>query len=797
MENIFSSEIIDQEKLSFDRFREEVLKDYRVACESREASLLGRKEVLTGKAKFGIFGDGKEVPQVAMAKFFKPGDFYAGYYRDQTFAFATGAATIEEFFSQLYADPDSRHDPHSSGRNMNSHFATPFIDTDGSTLDLVNRKNLTAGLAPTAAQMPKALGLAYASKAFREVEALKPFTELSNNGNEVAFCTIGDASTSEGHFWETVNAAGVLQVPLAIFVWDDGYGISVPRKFQTTKGSISEALKGFQKKDGTNGIEIFKVKAWDYAGMCEVFEAGIRAIRLTHTPVLFHVEEVTQPQGHSTSGSHERYKSPERLEWEREWDGIKKMKEWIVDNALASEEELNAIELESKEVIRACRNLAWEKYQVPIKGQVSRSVDLIQGMAEPLPEQAAELQAIAAELAGNREPGRKEVLRALHQALSLAGDHPIAQGIREYYQELKKENVALYNSHLYHEGARNIGRVEEVKPVYAEDAPMINGYEVLNKYFDELFTHNPKVLAFGEDLGKIGDVNQGFAGLQARHGNDRIFDTGIRELTIMGQGIGMAFRGLRPIAEIQYLDYLLYGLQPLSDDLASLQYRTAGKQTAPLIVRTRGHRLEGIWHSGSPMGMIIHSLRGMHICVPRNMVQAAGMYNTLLQGADPALMIECLNGYRLKEQLPSNLLDFYVPLGIPEVVREGEDITIVSYGATLRIVQEAAVVLEGSGISCEVVDVQTLLPFDIHHKILDSLKKTSRIVIVDEDVPGGAAGYIFNKVMEEQGGYKWLDSSPRTITAQAHRPAYASDGDYFSKPNAEQIIDVVREMMAE
>jgi pyruvate/2-oxoglutarate/acetoin dehydrogenase E1 component len=473
------------------------------------------------------------------------------------------------------------------------------------------------------------------------------------------------------------------------------------------------------------------------------------------------------------------------------------MKEWIVDNALASEEELNVIELESKEFIRHSRNLAWEKYQVPLKGQVSRSVGLIQGMTGQLPEQAEELQTIATELAANREPGRKEVLRALHQALSLAGDSPVAQDTREYYQDLKNENVALYNSHLYHEGARSIGRVEEVKPEYAEGAPMINGYEVLNKYFDKLFTHNPKVLAFGEDLGKIGDVNQGFAGLQARHGSDRIFDTGIRELTIIGQGIGMAFRGLRPIAEIQYLDYLLYGLQPLSDDLASLQYRTAGKQTAPLIVRTRGHRLEGIWHSGSPMGMIIHSLRGMHVCVPRNMVQAAGMYNTLLQGSDPGLMIECLNGYRLKEQLPSNLLDFYVPLGIPEVVREGEDITIVSYGATLRIVQEAAAILEGAGITCEVVDVQTLLPFDIQHKILDSLKKTSRLLIVDEDVPGGAAGYIFNKVMEEQGGYKWLDSSPRTITGQAHRPAYASDGDYFSKPNAEQIVDVVREMMAE
>jgi len=805
MENLSTNTLIDQEKLSFDKFREEVLKDYRVACDSREASLLGRKEVLTGKAKFGIFGDGKEVPQVAMAKFFRPGDFYAGYYRDQTFAFATGAATIEEFFSQLYADPDVRHDPHSAGRQMNSHFATPFIDGDGETMDLVNRKNLTAGLAPTAAQMPRALGLAYASKAFREIEQLKQFTGLSNNGNEVCFCTIGDASTSEGHFFEAVNAAGVLQVPLAIFVWDDGYGISVPRKFQTTKGSISEALKGFQIEEGTNGVEIYRVKAWDYAGMCEAFEAGIRAIRVTHTPVIFHVEEVTQPQGHSTSGSHERYKSPERLEWEREWDGIKKMKEWIIDNELASEEELDEIETSSKEYIRHSRNLAWEKYQEPIKHQVARSVELIRGLVDHFPHHGHSespnhgetLEKLAAELAANREPGRKEVLKTLHQALDIVSGDAIGGPLKDYYLELKKENVALYNTHLYHEGAKSILNVEEVKPEFDDESPMINGYEILNHYFDALFTHNPKVLAFGEDLGKIGDVNQGFAGLQARHGANRIFDTGIRELTIMGQGIGMAFRGLRPIAEIQYLDYLLYGLQPLSDDLASLQYRTAGQQTAPLIVRTRGHRLEGIWHSGSPMGMAIHALRGLHICVPRNMVQAAGMYNTLMEGADPAIVIECLNGYRLKEKLPFNLLEFRVPLGVPEVVREGEDITLVSYGSTLRIVQEAAATLAELGISCEVVDIQTLLPFDIHHKIVESLKKTSRIIIIDEDVPGGAAGYIFNKVMEEQGGYRWLDTAPRTITAQAHRPAYASDGDYFSKPNAEQIIDAVREMMAE
>jgi pyruvate/2-oxoglutarate/acetoin dehydrogenase E1 component/TPP-dependent pyruvate/acetoin dehydrogenase alpha subunit len=796
MENLAPGEVIDPEKLSFDKFREEVLKDYRSACESREASLLGRKEVLTGKAKFGIFGDGKEVPQVAMAKLFKPGDFYAGYYRDQTFAFAAGAATIEEFFAQLYADPDPGHDPHSAGRQMNSHFATAFIDPDGQTLDLVNRKNLTAGLAPTAAQMPKALGLAYASKAFRAIGVLQPFTELSNKGNEVCFCTIGDAATSEGHFWEALNAAGVLQVPLAIFVWDDGYGISVPRKLQTTKGSISELLAGFQKKEGTNGIDIYRVKAWDYAGMCEVFEAGIRSVRQTHTPAVFHVEEVTQPQGHSTSGSHERYKSPERLEWEREWDGIKKMKEWLIENALATEDELDEIETAAKDFTRESRSLAWEKYQEPIRRQVNRSVALIREMALHHPDSAETLQQLSGTLAANREPGRKEVLQTLHKAIGLAK----GEGNREaaaYYRELLKENAALYNSHLYHEGERNILRVPEVKAEYGEDAPVLNGYEVLNRYFDQLFTENPLVLAFGEDLGQIGDVNQGFAGLQARHGADRIFDTGIRELTIMGQGIGMALRGLRPIAEIQYIDYLLYGLEPLSDDLATLQYRTAGRQTAPLIVRTRGHRLEGIWHSGSPMGVILSSLRGLHVCVPRNMVQAIGMYNTLLDGVDPAIMVECLNGYRLKEKLPDNLLDFRVPLGVPEVVREGEDITIVSYGSTLRIVQEAAEVLAGFGVSCEVVDVQTLLPFDINHDILESLKKTSRILIVDEDVPGGAAGYIFNKVMEEQGGYKWLDVAPRTITGQAHRPAYSTDGDYFSKPNVEQVMDVVLQMVAE
>jgi pyruvate/2-oxoglutarate/acetoin dehydrogenase E1 component/TPP-dependent pyruvate/acetoin dehydrogenase alpha subunit len=787
----------DEGKLSFDRFREEVLKDYRIACISREASLLGRKEVLTGKAKFGIFGDGKELPQVALAKFFKPGDFYSGYYRDQTLAFAIGAATIDEFFAQLYADPDTSHDPHSGGRQMNSHFATPFIDENGEFLDLARRKNLAAGMAPTAAQMPKALGLALASKIFRSVEQLNQFDSLSDKGNEVCFCTIGDASTSEGHFWETVNAAAVLQVPLAFFVWDDGYGISVPKKFQTTKGSISEALKGFQKENDTNGIEIYRVKAWDYAGMCEVFEAGIQKMRDTHTPALFHVEEVTQPQGHSTSGSHERYKPNERLEWEREWDCIKKFKEWVIENALADEDELNEIARKAKEFVNQSKKNAWDAYLTPIRKQVEHTVGLLSQLAKAFPQEAIAIQKSIKELVTNREPSRRDVMHTLHQCQVFAVNSNEADQLKNYYDELSKESKSLYNSYLYNEGPKSPLNVKEVKPIYADAAPVVNAYEVLNKYFDALFSSNPKVLAFGEDLGFIGDVNQGFAGLQLKHGANRIFDTGIRELSIIGQGIGLALRGLRPIAEIQYLDYLIYGLQPLTDDLATMHFRTVGKQSAPLIIRTRGHRLEGIWHSGSPMGMIINSLRGVHVCVPRNMTQAAGMYNTLLQGVDPGLVIECLNGYRLKEKLPSNLVEFTVPLGVPEIIKEGTDVTIVSYGSTLRIIQQVATDLEKQNISCEIVDVQTLLPFDIHHKILESLKKTNRIVFVDEDVPGGAAAYMFNIVMEQQGGYKFLDVAPRTITGKAHRPGYGSDGDYFGKPNAEEIETVIKEMMAE
>ncbi len=793
MNGAMSNEML-AEKLSFEAFREQVLRDYRLAFQSREASLIGRKEVLTGKAKFGIFGDGKEVPQVAMAKFFKPGDFYSGYYRDQTLAFATGTATVTEFFAQLYANPDRAFEPHSGGRQMNSHFATPFSDEQGAPLDLINRKNICAGMAPTAGQMPRSLGLAFASKLFRKADGLKNLDTLSRNGDEVCFCTIGDASTSEGHFWETINAASVLQVPLAVFVWDDGYGISVPRKYQTTKGSISEALKGFQKKEDTNGLQIYKVKAWDYAGMCEAFEEGIQKARDKHIPVLFHVEEVTQPQGHSTSGSHERYKTPERLEWERSWDCIRKMRVWIIDNLLAEDEELIDIEHEAKQYVRQCRIDAWDNFLLPIREQVAKAVQLVNELADKTEEPEKLLQ-LTAELKSNREPLRRDVMKLLRRSMIFYKQG--TEEVKEYYKQLSKENEQLYNTHLHHEGAGSAVAVNAVEADYALDAPLINGYEVLNKYFDQVFASNPLVFAFGEDVGKIGDVNQGFAGLQEKYGEIRIFDTGIRELTIIGQGIGMALRGLRPIAEIQYLDYLLYGLQPLSDDLATLQFRTVGNQAAPLIVRTRGHRLEGIWHSGSPMGMIINSLRGIHVCVPRNMVQAAGMYNTLLESCEPGLMIESLNGYRLKERLPSNLLSFRVPLGIPETIREGFDISLVSYGSTLRVVMEAAEVLEDLGINCEVIDVQTLLPFDINHLILESLKKTNRILFIDEDVPGGAAAYMFNKVMEEQGGYRWLDVSPRTLTAKAHRPGYGSDGDYFSKPNAEDVIVTVQEMMAE
>ncbi len=783
--------------LSYDGFRNEVLHDYRMAIFSREVSLLGRREVLTGKAKFGIFGDGKELAQIAMAKFFKPGDFRAGYYRDQTFMFASGLASGDQFFAQLYADPDIKNDPFSAGRQMVSHFATRNVDENGNWLDLANRKNITSDMAPTASQMPRAVGLAFASKCFRSSPHLRRYDNLSHNGNEVCFCTIGDASTSEGHFLEAINAAGVMQVPLAIFVWDDGYGISVPKSQQTTKGSISAALKGFQKIDGTNGIHIYKVKAWDYPGMCEVFEEGIQKARETHTPVLFHVEEVTQPQGHSTSGSHERYKKPERLQWERDWDCIKKMREWILETAIGSEEELLVFEQEAKILARDCKDRAWENYLLPLKQQQEKVITLIQSIVVSDIEISNTLNKLCNSLQQNPEHFRRHIMRTLALAIDAAPNSPTIEPVKQYYQYLLQTNKKLYNSLLYNEGPKSIHKIEVVKPLIPFDAPQFNGYEILNKYFDILFTNNPLVFAFGEDVGMIGDVNQGFAGLQQKHGENRIFDTGIRELTIVGQAIGMALRGLRPIAEIQYLDYLVYGLQPLTDDVATLHFRTYGQQSCPVIIRTRGHRLEGIWHSGSPMGMIINSLRGMHVCVPRNMVQAVGMYNTLLKGNDPAIVVECLNGYRLKEKMPANLLDLTVPLGIPEIIKEGTDISIVSYGSTLRIIYDAVERLEREGISCEIIDVQTLLPFDINHLILKSLKKTNRIIFIDEDVPGGAAAYMYNKVMEEQEGYKWIDVAPRTLTGKAHRPGYGSDGDYFGKPNAEEIATTIRTMINE
>ena len=781
----------NQDMLSFEAFRKTVLEDYRTALASREVSLLGRREVLTGKAKFGIFGDGKEIAQVALAKFFQKGDFRSGYYRDQTLMFALGTSNIGDYFAQLYADVEN--DPYSGGRNMNSHFSTPFVNEKGDWLPLADTYNVSADIAPTAGQMVRGLGLAFASKFFRNANPEPAFEGLTNQGNEVCFCTIGDASTSEGHFWETINAAGVLQVPLAVIVYDDGYGISVPNELQTTKGSISEALAGFEKKPGTNGIKIFTVNGWDYAALCETFEEGISYTRTTHTPVVFHVKEVTQPQGHSTSGSHERYKSAERLEWERNWDCNKQMRAWLILNELATAESLDLFESEVKQDVRDQKQAAWDKYILPIKSKIQAAAELVfSGL-----QQDAPLYLMMQELVANKEPLKRDLFKVLNIVLEQMPQHPQAKAIGQLLADYHTAQAPFYSKYLYNEGPMSALNVPVVPAVMEANPKQMNGYEVLNQYFDHLFANNPKVVAFGEDLGNIGDVNQGFAGLQAKYGVNRIFDTGIREQTIMGQAHGLAMRGLRPIAEIQYLDYLMFGIQTLSDDVATLHYRTVGRQSSPVIIRTRGHRLEGIFHSGSPMGMIVHALRGMFVCVPRNMVQAVGMYNTLLKANDPAILIECLNGYRLKETVPANIKEFTVPLGMPEIVRAGADITIVSYGSTLRIVEEAAVRLAALGIDCEVIDVQTLLPFDINHQIVASLKKTNRILFVDEDVPGGATAYMYQQVIEGQGGYKWLDASARTLSAKAHRPAYASDGDYFSKPNAEEIIQVVKDMIAE
>jgi 2-oxoisovalerate dehydrogenase E1 component len=787
----------EQAKLTVAEFKETVIEDYKLAYQSRQASLIGRKEVLTGKAKFGIFGDGKELPQIAMAKAFKNGDFRSGYYRDQTFMMAIGQHTVQEFFAQLYAHTDVQAEPASAGRMMNGHYGTRSLNDDGTWKDLKNIKNSSSDISPTAGQMLRLVGLAQASKYYRQQAEAGLIGEnaFSDNGNEVAWGTIGNASSSEGHFFEAINAAGVLQVPMVISVWDDQFGISVPAKYHTTKESISEILKGFQRDEKGEGFNIYVVNGWDYPELCRVYEEAGAIAREKHIPAIIHVKELTQPQGHSTSGSHERYKSKERLEWEQDFDCVAKFREWVVANGMATVEELEALEAACKKEVNDSKKAAWDAYLSPIKKEINEAAGLLEQLASVEPSVAQ----LATDLRAINEPIRKDIGVAVNKALRLTYSTSSAERdtLIAYKKQYADENAERYNSYLFSESAESALKVTEVKPIYSDDVKMMDGREIMQAFFDKALERDPRVFAFGEDVGKIGDVNQGFAGLQEKYGESRVSDTGIRELTIIGQGIGTALRGLRPIAEIQYLDYLLYGLQPLSDDLATLQYRTKGGQKAPLIVRTRGHRLEGIWHSGSPIGMILHSLRGMHVLVPRNMTQAAGFYNTMLKSDEPALIIECLNGYRLKERMPDNLGEYTVPLGIPEVIASGNDVTIVSYGSTLRVAEEAAQQLAGHGVSCEIIDVQTLLPFDIHHSIVESLKKTNKVVFIDEDVPGGATAYMMQQVLEEQGGYRYLDAKPLTIAAKAHRPPYGTDGDYFSKPSAEEIFERIMEMMHE
>ena len=774
---------------------ESILADYLLACESREASLLGRKEVFMGKAKFGIFGDGKEIAQIAMAKIFNKGDHRAGYYRDQTFMLAIGELTLQQYFAQLYAHPDVEADPASAGRLMNGHFATRMLDEQGAFKKISQLKNSSADVSPTAAQMPRLVGLAYASKLFRNNPGLKSFTDLSTNGNEIAFGTIGNASTSEGVFFEAINAAGVLQVPMLTSVWDDDYGISVPKEYQTTKGSISKILNGFQRNKNEKGYEIFSVKGWDYEALCHTYENAAKICREEHVPVLVHVVEMTQPQGHSTSGSHERYKPKERLLWEVEHDCIRKMREWILESGLALPEEIAALEINAKATAKAAKDAAWKSFNKDIQ----RDQQKLSQLLESAVVENEKISSIKAELDKTLNPLKLDAVKAAKRALRLlrSSNSNIRSHIIAWVDEVMNDAQERFSSHLYSQSQWSALNVVEIKPEYSDSSPLIDGREVLHACFDAALNRDQRVLAFGEDVGKIGDVNQAFVGLQEKYSEWRVTDTGIRECTIVGQGIGLALRGLRPIAEIQYLDYFLYALQILSDDLASLQYRTKGGQKAPLIIRTRGHRLEGVWHAGSPMGMILNSLRGIYVLVPRDMTQASGFYNTMLQSDDPALIIECLNGYRLKERLPNNIGEFTLPLGIPEILREGSDITIVTYGSMCRVVMEAANDLAKVGISCEVIDVQTLLPFDIHYAILESVKKTNRIVFADEDVPGGATAFMMHKVVEEQGAYQFIDSKPLTITAKEHRPAYGSDGDYFSKPNAEGIFDSIYKLMSE
>lgn len=764
---------------------------------------MARKEVLSGKAKFGIFGDGKEIAQIAMARNFREGDWRSGYYRDQTFMFATGMSDPREFFAQLYGDTDLEWNPGNGGRSFNNHYATRTLNPDGSWKNISKMKNSAADLSPTAGQMPRLVGLAYASKLLRGNPELKPFHHIFGNGDQVAFGTIGDASTAEGHFFESVNAAGVLQIPMALAVWDDGYGISVTKDYQIIKASVSEILKGFEKEKDSNGILIYYGKGWDYPGLCKIFEEGIARCRAEHVPVVFHVDELTQPLGHSTSGSHERYKSEQRLNWEKEHDPLQKMREWMLKEKIADSDTLDKLEEEASEIVRTAQTSAWEHYFNTIREERKSLLEIVQNRGcKCKADDFDKIGSLSTDLKRIVHPNRKDILSTARRILRhVCTDCPsrtdLQKNISGWIQKYSADNYHRYSWSLYNESERSALKVAEVKPEYPENSQSINAREVLQKNFDKLFEKHPLLLTFGEDTGKIGDVNKGLEGLQEKYGEWRITDTGIRETTIIGQGIGLALRGLRPIAEIQYFDYLMYALQTLSDDLASLHYRTMAGQAAPLIIRTRGHRLEGIWHSGSPLSMVINSIRGIYVCVPRDMTRAAGFYNTLLQAEDPALVIEPLNGYRLKEDLPRNLGEFRVPLGIPEVLQEGTDVTLVTYGSCVRIAQSAIQHLREFGISVELIDVQTLLPFDIHHTILDSVKKTNRVVFFDEDVPGGASAYMMQKVIEEQGAYQYLDSPSRTLAAREHRPAYGTDGDYFSNPSSEDVFELVYSMMHE
>ena len=783
--------------LTFEDFKTEVLNDYTTATISRECSLLGRKEVLTGKAKFGIFGDGKEVPQLAMAKAFQNGDFRSGYYRDQTFMMAIGQLTIEQFFAGLYAQTDIEQEPMSAGRQMGGHFATHSLNEDGSWKDLTKQKNSSADISPTAGQMPRLLGLAQASKIYRQVSGIPNASNFSNGGNEIAWGTIGNASTSEGLFFETINAAGVLQVPMVMSVWDDEYGISVHAKHQTTKESISEILKGYQKDKNTNGFEILKVKGWDYADLITTYEKAADIARLNHIPVLIHVTELTQPQGHSSSGSHERYKDGKRLSWERDYDCLRQMRLWMIAINIATPEELDAIDAQAKKEVLEAKKAAWNAFLEPIVSEQKELITVLQEIAKTSTHQE-EILKFASDLSGIKSPIKKEILVTARKALRLLRNDKEKEILSQWIISYTAKTQTKFSSNLFSETELNVFSVEKVLPIYADDATEdTDGRMILRDNFDAIFTKYPETLIFGEDAGAIGDVNQGLEGMQEKYGELRVADVGIREATILGQGIGMALRGLRPIAEIQYLDYLLYAIQIMSDDLATLRYRTVGKQKAPLIIRTRGHRLEGIWHSGSPMGMIINAIRGIHVLVPRNMTQAAGFYNSLLECDEPALVIECLNGYRLKEKMPLNYGEFKTPIGVVETMREGSDITLVSYGSTLRIVQQAAKELDEVGIDCEVIDLQSLLPFDVKHDLVKSIAKTNRLLIIDEDVPGGASAYILQQIIEQQDGYNYLDSKPETLTAKAHRPAYGTDGDYFSKPSTEDVFEKVYAMMNE